>query len=212
MNGQKMEKWINWIQNHRSSLINEITDLCHKKQVFLGLAEIVDGNNNLNKDGIFLRSVDENYYECLIIGIRRLMKPDEKSISLMELLEDMEENNTLISRKFYRTIDLGASDIVKEISLVNIFGKNECIQKKEISSYIQRLKKYEFIIIYADDKIAHLGKKKLKKPTIEEAHRALDLIEEIIKRYVVVLTGRGFQSFTPVIQGNWKKVFDKPWR
>lgn len=213
MNSQKIAKWTEWIDGSEDciSLKQTLLDLCHSKQIFLETREIVSLNKEINQSNAFYSLIYRSYCDYLIMGIRRIYKPHRDAISLKGLLKDFHRNNELLSREYYLSLDTGAEENIKTISANQIFGENKFIYKAEIRSDFQKIGKIKFVIDYADDNVAHIGKRKIKKPTLSDLHEALEILEKIVIKYIVILTAKGYNGLTPVIQYNWKKVFQKPW-
>jgi hypothetical protein len=48
-------------------------------------------------------------------------------------------------------------------------------------------------------------------PTFQELDTVLDLLEELLKEYVLLLEGKGLTDVLPVWQYDWKRPFRVAW-
>jgi hypothetical protein len=47
--------------------------------------------------------------------------------------------------------------------------------------------------------------------TLEDVHRAVDVIGELFQRYYTLFTAASMIELVPVIQHDWRAVFRQPW-
>ena len=59
---------------------------------------------------------------------------------------------------------------------------------------------------YRHEWIAHIAKTKGDPGHYDDLFSATDRIEELTKKYKMLLTAGHLSSMTPVIQGNWQEV------
>lgn len=65
---------------------------------------------------------------------------------------------------------------------------------------------------YVDRLVAHNDQRELTRvPTWEELNAAIDLLEEMLNKYMVLLTATSVPSADPVHQADWKAAFRVPW-
>ena len=178
----KFIKWCNWL-----TTINEgIMDLFAAREIFQTTAEIINSNEKINKDLIFLGFLLNTFIDLVVMGIRRQIKVDEESISMANILSEIVENPELISRK--------------------------TISKEEVLKDLQSLRDIcKTVEDYADRRIAHYDKRPPRyELSIPEIYSAIEAIGELGKKYSNLLLAISieykFHPMKPVYD-----VFEIPW-
>ena len=68
------------------------------------------------------------------------------------------------------------------------------------------------LVAYADSFLAHDDKNPpTLNVTFDDLDRAIDVIEDLSRRYILLLTGASFPSLTPIDTTNAVNVFRFPW-
>jgi hypothetical protein len=71
-------------------------------------------------------------------------------------------------------------------------------------------KRCKKIVLYANKMIAHRTEEQ-RDLTLAEIHGAMDFIEDMFKKYYVILTGRSLMQAEPAVQFDWMEPFTIPW-
>lgn len=156
------------------------------------------------------------------MAIRRQVKDDthNDAISLVRLLNKIVEHPEVLSRK--RFVELYTVDIeddeeraYAELSgntTFDDFGIDYIDAHKVASDASKFLKSAEICETYADKRLAHFDKKGPGEiPTHKNIDETIDILEELVKKYYLLLTARGLAQVLPFIQYDWKAVFNHPW-
>jgi len=182
----KIVKWKRWIEAIKTDLQNTLIN----RHIFKRTQEILKANTELTGPSTFNEFLARNYIAGAAMGARRHIKSGDDSISLMGLLEDMRDNCELEASALYKAIK--KEEVEKDI-----------IQLDAISKSIED---------FADKRIAHLDPRELKGlPTFGELHECMDHMAELVKKYLLIITGAGYTQIEPVFQYSWEEIFTKPW-
>lgn len=169
--------------------------------LFIRLKEIVESNPKINKPNIFLDYIKINYVSTLIVAICRQIDEDQGSISLINLLYEIYDNVEKITKIWfasqYKTIGIehGKKDFEEN------FGNLEYIDPGIVYADIGNLLFYtKEIKKFRNKRVAHLDRNKKIKFDIDfnALNQSIDLIEEIIEKYYLLLTQSGMNGLLPV--------------
>jgi AbiU2 len=65
---------------------------------------------------------------------------------------------------------------------------------------------------YADRLIAHRDRRGISRvPTYKELDEALTCVNDLLKKYFLLIRGNTLKTVTPGFQKNWKVIFEQPW-
>lgn len=176
---------------------------------------MIDENQLISEPNVFYTFIFNGYRTMLVMGIRRQLKINKESISLLGLLTDVNRNKEIVAKKI-NSVD---SKIQHKMILINNCAKAQnsyfTVEQigKDIKYIKERAKKIEHI---ADNYIAHIGKKSISKAVAIETSEIeviLKFLEEKTDYYLKVLFGMGFMHTGPKIEGwdTWRKIFETPW-
>ena len=205
----KYEKWVRWI----NLICKDLEYLCYNKYIFLEVQKIISANADLNHDNAFYDLLDNGYVNIGAMGIRRHVKNDPQSISLVSLLEDILNNPKLVSIENYGSLYYGP---IKELAESH-FGEfkaqdRDHIDPDMVARDLASLRKTaDSCEGFADRRLAHSDKRQVyPHPSFSELDRCIDLIKELAEKYRLILTAENV-SLTPSISEDWKAVFRVPW-
>ena len=209
---QKYNKWVRWID----TICAEVEQLCHLKRVFLEVQGIIHANPSLPDRNTFYEFLNHGYTAIGIMGVRRQIKQQKGSTSLASLLNDIQGNPEIISLEKFKSL-YGNSTFDRELAESHFNGFKEPdadhinpdMVNQDLSSLRNSVQGCEK---FADRKLAHSDSRKVEpRPTFNDLHASIDLLEELALKYRLILTAKGGDSFIPVILGNWKAIFKVPW-
>jgi hypothetical protein len=205
---EAFEKWQKWADQIKADLM----ELMDYKQIHDHFISVINGNLehvNQNNGKKFCNFVRKCYAVQAAVGIRRHMKSDKKSISLMRLLDQMKECSNQFSDDLFRRecFPLPHKGITEE-------GFLNCaiVSKQEIERDIALLKdiadKVESLV---DQRVAHLDKRGYREDiTYQDIDDSLNVFNKIACRYIALLTGHNYSTLKPEVQYNWKTIFTVP--
>jgi hypothetical protein len=86
------------------------------------------------------------------------------------------------------------------------------ISKELVDADIATLRAETAMIVrWADEQVAHLGRKSTSNPTFNELDAAINSLGGLMSKYYQLLTSAGLPEVTPVITDNWRVPFSKAW-
>jgi hypothetical protein len=209
----KLQKWIKWLK-----LINdEITQLVIAKDIFWSIQELIKKNKDIQKSSSFYEYLADTYIAFIVMGIRRQIKNDQRSISFIHLLSEMAEEPQVISRKYFKSLYKGSAVESLADHDFNQFCKNagdEFISQEMVINDICRLREVARVLEeFADKMVAHLDKKKLKViPSFQNVNEAIDFLDKLYIKYHLMFHAGSMETLMPVYQYDWQQIFDFPWR
>lgn len=208
---QTIKKWKSWLKILR----REVHILLPHRLVFDETQKIIKDNVDIQKPSAFYNLLGQGYAALIVLGIRRQVKIDSKSISLAKLLTEISKQSNLVTRQDYIKLYKGSVTSIFADKTFDKFagtGKNE-IDSDLVAKDLEQLKNAaRSCEHYADRSLAHIDKRGSKKiPTFSEVNNALRVLEELIIKYELLLTAAGWTSLTPTFQYNWKSIFKYKW-
>jgi hypothetical protein len=225
MNPDKAAKWEAWIADIREDVFH-LMDSRRWNAVF---ERVVNANPRLNPGQVIPDYFRKIYADYAILAVRRLVRRDNKSITLTDLLRDLSENNEMVTREWYRALykrpfpDGQVYDDEMAYRLADSAFENFCdndshkhISKALIEQDLAKITVDTATIVHVSDRAkAHKDKRGLDPnlpiPTFTALDVAITTLADITQKYVLLLTGAGMASMTPFDQTNALQVFHFPW-
>lgn len=206
-----------WKQNI-NIIKRDMGDLLTSRMIFNELGEIIKKNTALQKTpGLFFEWIKDNYVARMAVAVRRLADQDKRSISLLNLITELQKNKDALSRKYF----LSKYSMADHDMADPDYDSFACKNSKSLSDFklksdkIKILKHTKKIKCFVDKWVAHhdydrsVAIKKL--PTFSDLNDTLNQLDEITCKYDMLLTGGGMTSCEPTIQFYWKEPLTIPW-
>jgi len=210
MNIQKIQKWQKILEDQ----IVEMTDILERRFIFQETKKMVEVNPDIQQSNIFYDYFRINYIYAQIIQLSRMLDQDPRTESLINLLDDIENNSDVFERKW-------RDEILKLVATPNTlqtFGNS--LEEKTLNPDVitedkcKLLCQFAPIKKYRDREIAH-KQARGQKPnmTFEKLDQFIDFTHERILVYICFLHGSGYPGggLMPVIQYDWQEIFRKSW-
>lgn len=218
---QKIEKW----QREILRIQNAVTRLLDYRRWNRVYEQIVAANPLLHP-GIPVLDYFRNIYgDYAVMAIRRQARDQKDSISLIGLLRDLEENASFITRSWTRELyhqptpggtiypeDFG--NMLADSSFKPFADSNgEQLDPAVVRADIDKLEAATTAVLsHSDRVVAHDDRRGPEfEANFDQINVAIDAIEEIAKRYILLLTGASMLSMTPIDTMNAISVFSFPW-
>ena len=208
------DKWDSWLDIIR----NEILLLSCNRYFFYEVHNNIPRSNpNIQKPSLFWTYLKITYEHSQNIIIRRQIKADKDSISIMRLISQIIDYPTILSRERY--LNLIRNNSINRTVLNDQFNrfagkgkyrdyvnpdifKNDRRSLKEISFKSEK---------YADQRVAHFDSNpNFIYPTYGEMDTCINFLEELISIYFLIFRA-GPIDVLPTIDSDWKKIFTVPW-
>ena len=219
---QKFEKWNRWLAEIRG----EIEKLVTNKHIFWEIQKMIDNNPNIQEPCSFNWFIGQTYSDYGVIAVRRQIKCNEPSISIVKLLKEIIETPCVLSReRFVNLYRAGMKN--KEDKAEYLANKtfdrhfsggctsynyiNPTFVQKDLDELKKRSEKLE---PFADKRVAHYDKKAPKTiPTFNELDACIDWLEKLAIKYTLLFEGRdlGENLVIAFLEDYWEEIFSQPW-
>ena len=209
----KMEEWL-------QNITKDIISVFHHLDLFKKLNDIITNNTKLAEfDSILLSWMRESFTVDLVIGIGRICDMDSRTNSLVSFLHELKRNPEFLTRARYIGLYEAKDSLTLEIAnrtFNDLAGQGkEIYHTEEINKDITALTKdivCKKILDFRNQYIAHSDKDKIMVlPTYDDLFKTFKVIEEIAKKYNLLLRATNILDLTPTIQGNWEEALTIPW-
>jgi len=210
-----VRKWRSWMKR----IMNETGDLLVRQELFRGMRDVVNENEDTKDPGILVDWMMRNYAEAVSVGIRRLcdvgrVKKKIDVVSLGRLLFELSHHPRLVTRAMHRRLyrkeqhlaDPTFDDIVgrgRQFAPTIMF-RSDLQKLRLVSSRIHR---------FVDKRIAHATPPRTlrKNPTYGQISASLDVIDRLACKYNGLLTSTFFSTAKPVLVEDWKRPLRIAW-
>lgn len=195
---KQYQKWRGWI----AVVLGDIQTVYFHRSMYDGLRELVRHYEERDKECLFFAFVQNVFVDSLAMGIRRQIKCDRDSTSLVRLLRELMTSPQLVTRDGYhalcRSLNPSVSfyEVARDFSL---FSEPDAayIDVHRVEKDLSELQGIcEPAVHLADRYIAHKDKRGLEKDvTIEELIAALDVVGKVAKKYYLLFTATDMELY-----------------
>lgn len=197
----RKQKWIKWL---KQDLLPEVSYLLKLKTIYKTMGDIFENTKKYPKNNWFYWYAAQAHTAAVVAGIYRLIdaRPKNDVISLYKLLNEVKDNPQLVSRRSYTRLPRNSyrdrfDYRIEKRRLNNEFtdraGNGDCIEHLKVRQDIQHIKEISKKIEKFRHKfIGHhaYNQRQCKlKPTFKEAHDCIDQLNDIFKKYYLLITG-----------------------
>lgn len=224
MNQHKLEKWGRWLgeANLEGSIAHELANLAVIREIHSGLKQMVDNNKNLQKHSAFYSVMQITYSQSALMYIRRQVRRDNDSVSLIMLADDILKNSEQITKEFYSNLyainrqhedreeweRLGERDFVKHFGGMLGDRLDPHIIEQDIKNLVTV---YDESSGFTDRRLAHLDKREPTSiPMYSEIESWCDVLNEILRKYMLLFRAVDYKV-EPILQHDWKSIFHTAW-
>lgn len=211
--GKDMNVWLEKINR-------EIFLLFHHLDLFQRLNDIIANNEKLKRmDSTLIAWMRKAFTVDLVMGLGRVCDIDMRTESLVRFLEELKKRPGRLTRGAY--IQLYKNDNALMLASANRDFDNLAgpgvvtFAIEKIDSDIKRLTETDSckkIKDFRDQYVAHSdASKDGLPPTYNDLFAAFKVIEEVVKKYNLLLRSTCMVGVTPTIQGNWEEALTIPW-
>jgi len=189
---KQFKKWCNWI----NTILDDIQTVYFHRSMYRGLSTLVAKYDQRDKNTLFFAFLQNIFVDSLSMGIRRQIKINKDSISLVRLLSELKEMPSFVTRKDYYDLwqkhDKGI-DVFKARTFA-LFAAQDAhhIDGKIVEKDLLDLHDVcDRAVELADRRVAHRDKRGLEEDmTLQELLEELDFVGELVKKYYLLFTAK----------------------
>ncbi len=213
LTNETFERWKSWTDKIKDDLQNII----NYHQVYEYFFEMVNANlEHIKKNHgvLFCNFIRKCYGVHAAAVIRRHVKNEKDSISLMKLLDQLKKSANQFTYEFYlqqfsREKDKGEW---QESTFASFSENQQSLSKSMISGYIDTIKSIAGKVSnFTDRAIAHLDQRGIQENvTYDDLADSINLFNRTACKYFTLITGDGYTTLKPTILYEWTKIFTVP--
>jgi hypothetical protein len=175
-------------------ICDDLGDLCYSRDCFRGYVALVKSNPKLIDGNDFHAWVARNYGCSALLGFRRMVDKASDVASVMKLLRSVKAHHHLVTRAWF--LDAFAwnyrSREATDRRFDELCGAGEpYLLKPVVQGDIDELDRHaDCLKRFTDKRLAHLSMEPVTdSPTFGAINDGIDSLEEVTRRYHLLLTG-----------------------
>lgn len=205
---QRLKKWMGWMK----VIEGEVGNLVASKFIFQTVQGMIRVNPRTHLQSSFYEYFSQSYAAHSIIGLRRQLKCEDNSISMVRLFNEMIESPEALSREqfacAYQRTDWAAEDFNK-FAAADAAHIDPCRVVEDRDRLKEASRRCED---FADKRIAHRDKRVPKQPpTFNEIDCCISLLDALYVKYHLLFFAAGMETLLPKWQYDWTAIFRVPW-
>jgi hypothetical protein len=208
--GELRERWDRWLQRAYDDVV-----VLHGHQASWDeLVQAVEGNDAIPTPNHVMDYIHELYGIVIAVGIRRQADKGDDVANLRRLIDDIARHPTALTREWFVAKypdfmrDVGHATFDEFAGLGQQSVSQETIRRDlaTLGSVAAKVTRYvnKHLAHAADDPTVPI-------PTYEDLRAALKTLDELLRRYYLLVNGGGLTSSTPTKQFNFLLSLIVPW-
>ena len=196
----------------------QVQEVLVNEHVFWEVQKVIENNDRLQQaPGFFNEWMASVFVHSAAVAARLQTMTGQNSVSLRRILEELQQHPEIVSREYFVGLH-GDEDGIKEMghrTFDRLAGPGaERLDSKRIDQDLKQLDRMaDQIKHYTNRRIAHYDERGLRQdlPTFDDLTKCLKGLDELVKKYRLVLEAVSMSSLLPTFQFDWKEVFYFPW-
>ena len=203
-------RWLRWW----GVLFDDIKTIAHHRDIYRQVTAMVEAHPAIQVPSVFYDWMRLAYATGQASAIRRLIDWDERTVSLIRLIEEIADHPEVLSRRRFVRFYRGRQ--AKRFAHQHFEGfagpGADKVDRRLIRAHRRELlTAHRRLRIFVNKHVAHRDRHPMRRlPTYGDFDRCVDLLERLAKDYCLILRAEG-TSVVPSIIGDWKKPFRTPW-
>ena len=204
----RVRLWARWLKRIESNIF----EMTQHRWLYREIGALVEANPALHVESAFYRWLRLIHVNDITMAIRREVDRNPRSISFLQLIDDIARHPHVISRRrwvhgyqhFMK--DIGHRDFEKFAKPGAQRIDARVIRKDRAALLAAARKVQRFVNTY----IAHRSRYAMKRlPTFPELDAAVDFLGGLLQRYTLVITQAGLNDV--LVKDDWQKPFRVAW-
>ena len=179
----KLQKWIKWLDIIKI----EISEILIGRNIFWQLLESVESDSVKRGKIIYGHYLCSSFTSHVMMAIRRQIKDNKQSISLVRLLNELIENPEIISSDYFKSLWKDSTSKHKADTYFHDYslGVYNHISREVVKADLEHLLKHtNKIEALSDQRLAHRDKKLFQSvPSITELEACIETFKIIFCKY-----------------------------
>jgi hypothetical protein len=197
------------------SIDDEVTALLRHQATWESFRKAVVNSKVATANPYFPMWVSELYSATVAIGIRRMVDDDDRTGSLVQLLQKMQAAPEKLTREwFIGGVELPlAQDLDQTFTIYGdprqtgffdpAVAREDLEKLRAISGRVRK---------YVNQHVAHAQRTRSADiPTYGDVHAVLDHLLELVHKYTLLLRHSDRVQGAPIIQEPWMRIFTQAW-
>ena len=210
---QVFQRWISWADK----IEEDLRELVNNQQIFREFSDTVQTNwkhIDANQGSLFCYFVRTCYAVQAAVGIRRHLKINKDSVSLLQLIYQISKCALQFTYDFYISqYPIDESYVNWQESTFSQFSHDGRVVAKDIiDADLKTI--YELgtqIESYVDCQLAHLDRNNWDgQVTYDDLGKMIEQFNELTCKYLSLITAKGLLTLEPAIAYDWKSIFRVP--
>lgn len=207
-------KWQEWMKRIEEDIGER---LVVPRQVHRKVIEVANGNiDHITEHSgwHFLEFVRYGYAALVAVGIRRHVKDNKDSVSLMRLLREVRESAHQFTYNFFlERFPIDPNYVPWQVSTFRKFSDDGiAVSARILAEDMESLKTLaKNVEDFVDRDLAHLDKKPHEGVvTFGDLERCIDELNRLVCKYRTLFGGGGMSTLEPTIIFDWEDIFRVP--
>lgn len=207
----QLEEWRRDLKRIRE----EVGQLAWSKAIHDRVREIVNGNPSINVHNRFYGWLSLTYVDSQLIGIRRQLDRDKRSVSLASFIHSLTAGCAQLTREAHVSLYAEGLDRPANMTFDGLAGEGADVypasRLHEAAEALERIRGVHGR--YMNKRLAHSDRDPLEEPlpTYGELDNAVDELERLVIHYHLLLEAGDYRSLVPVVEYDWEAIFRQPW-
>ncbi|MFY9821679.1 MAG: hypothetical protein WAM82_09855 [Thermoanaerobaculia bacterium] len=198
-----------------ASIREEVTQLAWSAATHGRLREIVSANPDINVHNQFYGWLSRSYVDSQLMGIRRQLDRDKRSVSLANLIASMEGASGLLTREAHLSLYRESMERPANRTFDLLAGKGDDVYPAaRLRGALRALEQVRAVHgKYMNKRLAHLDRGPLegRLPTYRDLSTAVGKLEKLVIHYHLLFEAEDYRSLVPVVQYDWEAIFRQAW-
>jgi hypothetical protein len=193
----------------------EVIELAWSATIYERVRAMVAANPAINIQHHFHNWLSRNYVDAQLIGIRRQLDRDPRSISLFNLVTSMAGHSRQLTRTAHVSLYRDGMERLGHRTFDRLAGPGKTTYPlARLNAAIRALEKIRATHgRYVNKRLAHSDRSALTGPlpTYRDLNNAVMKLQKLVIHYHLLFTAQGYRSLVPVSDYDWQNIFRQPW-
>jgi hypothetical protein len=193
----------------------EITLLVWSTDIHERLRAIVSANPAVNMHNQFYDWLSRSYVDSQLVGLRRQLDLDKRSVSLANLIGSMAKHPELLSREAHLSLYSQEMQFQGNHTFNLLAGaQSTTYPAAKLHGALRALERVRSVHgKYINKRLAHSDRAPLSGPlpTFRDLNAAVRKLEKLVIHYHLLFTAQSYNSLVPVPDYDWEAIFRLAW-